>query len=306
MSVAFYLFDVDHGQSAALLLRNGRWCIFDVGCTSTFSPVRWIAGKYRNPLSALALGNVPSFRFLKATISHLHGDHLADYANLLQYGPEFLKSVDADQEYLADCYATCASESSKATIRGFVQGYGAGFSPAVSTPDYAGVQIGELCLPVAVARQIGGDANARVNNASVVTRIDVYGNSILLCGDLQKEAWEAIINDRGDYGSLWRPFLTGIDIMVAPHHGHRSGYSVDLLNLARPAVVLVSVVSRDPSVDGRYSQSPVRGMTIGGTSYGYISTRQKGHIKINIQPPPQPWPGQKGMTYWTFGDAALQ
>ena len=104
-----------------------------------------------------------------------------------------------------------------------------------------GLAIGELCLPVAVARSIGGDANARVNNASVVTRIDVYGNSILICGDIEKEAWAAIINNTGDYGRLWRPFLSNIDILIAPHHGHRSGYSAELMNSAQPAVVLVSV-----------------------------------------------------------------
>jgi hypothetical protein len=305
MNASFYLFDVDHGQSAALELPNGRWCIFDVGCTSTFSPVRWIVANNLTTLLAQVLGGSTGFRFLKGTISHLHGDHLADYVNLLQHGPEFLKTVDPDQEYLNDCYATCADASSRVKVQAFLQRYRNGFSPALSTPDYGGVQISELCLPVAVARQVGGDANARVNNASVVTRIDVYGNSLLLCGDMEKEAWEAIIKDNGDYGRTWRPLLSNIDILVAPHHGHRSGYSTDLLSLARPAVVLVSVISRDPNVDSRYSQLPVRGMTIGPTTYHYISTRQKGHIKVEIRPPDILAGQSKGSMYWIFGDAAI-
>ena len=305
MSASFYLFDVDHGQSAALLLPNDRWCIFDVGRTNVFSPVRWIAANDRDDLIRQARGGAPNFRFLKGTVSHLHGDHLADFANLFQHGPEFLKTVDADQAYLRDCYTTCSDESAKTRVRAFSQRYASAFSPAVSVPDYGGVQIKELCLPVVVARQIGGDANARVNNASVITRIDAYGNSILLCGDVQEEAWEAIIRDTGNYGRLWRPFLSSIDILVAPHHGHRSGYSTELLTLAKPAVVLVSVVSRDPNVDSRYSQLPVRGMKIGPTTYRYISTRQKGHIKVEIRPP-NILAGQfKGSTYWTFGDAAI-
>lgn len=297
MTATFYLFDVDHGQSAALQLPNGRWCIFDIGCTSTFSPVRWIVANNGGPYG---------FQFLKGTVSHLHGDHLGDYANLLQHGPDFLKTVDPDQAYLNDCYATCADASSRAKVQDFLQRYRNGFSQALSIPDYGVVEIRELCLPVAVARQVRGDANSRVNNASVVTRIDVYGNSILLCGDMEKEAWEAIINDNGAYGPTWRPFLTNIDILVAPHHGHRSGYSTELLKLAQPAVVLVSVVSRDPHVDSRYSQLPVRGMTIGGsTPYRYISTRQNGHIKVEIRAP-NILAGQfKGSTYWTFGNAAI-
>ncbi len=315
MNAEFYLFNVDHGQCAALRLPNGRWCIFDLGRTSTFSPIEWIVEKETRCANQI-VGSLSlpyplcsfhrPFRFLKATVSHLHGDHLADYATLFRYGPEFFKTVDADHSYLTDCYVTCADESSKARLQAFYQQYASAFSPAVFTPNYGGVQISELCLSPAVARQVGGDANARVNNASVVTRIDVYGNSILLCGDMEKEAWEAIIRDSGDCGRIWRPFVSNIDILVAPHHGHRSAYSTDLLNLAKPAVVLVSVVSRDPNVDSRYSQAPVRGLNIGGATYTYISTRQKGHVKIRIQPPNILSGHLKGATYWTFGDAALQ
>ena len=163
--------------------------------------------------------------------------------------------------------------------------------------------IREISLPVSVARQLGGDANARVNNSSIVTRIDVHGNSILLCGDMMNEAWEAIISDQEQYGREWRPFLRNIDILVAPHHGHRTAFSLDLLNIAQPAVVLVSAVSKDPNIDSRYSQAPVRGIRIDGTNYSYMSTRQKGHIKVSIDQP-QTNLG-KGTRTWTFGDEVL-
>lgn len=45
MNAKFYLFDVDHGQCAALHLPNGRWCLFDAGGTASFSPVQWVVGK---------------------------------------------------------------------------------------------------------------------------------------------------------------------------------------------------------------------------------------------------------------------
>jgi hypothetical protein len=200
-----------------------------------------------------------------------------------------------------DCISSNTGQSLPLVL-GFAQHVNAYFSGSV-IPDYGGVSIAEMSLPANIARQIGGDANARVNNASVVTRIDVYGNTILLCGDMLKEAWEAIILDRGEYGSTWRPFLSNVDILVAPHHGHRTAYSIDLLNLAKPSVVLVSVVAKDPNVDSRYSQPPVRGICINGIDYGYISTRQKGHIEITMTPP-QTFLG-KGSRTWTFGEAVL-
>ena len=202
------------------------------------------------------------------------------------------------------------SNASWPLVKQFADYYGRAFSGSV-VPDYGGVAINERSLHVSVARQLGGDANARVNNSSVITRIDVYGKSILICGDMQAEAWDAVIADNGQYGAHWRPFLSNIDILVAPHHGHSSGYSRALLGIANPEVVLVSAVSKDPNVDSRYSQIPVRGIIIGNASHRYISTREKGHIKVEI-----PHPGTLASiaygsqyctsTYWTFGDASLR
>lgn len=305
MTAEFYLFDVGVGQSAALKLPNGKWCMFDMGCSAEFSPVSWIASKYRYAsLFAAALGEtpMPAFRILKATVSHHHGDHVGDCRVLFQYGPDYLLTVQGDREYVNDVINSNSTDSLP-NIRYFVDKSTSGYGAIVTPPDYGGVLITEKSLPVAMARSIGGSANAHVNNASIVTRIDVHGNSILLCGDVHKEAWETILKDTLFYGPSWRPFVSNVDILVAPHHGHESGYSVDLLNLAKPAVVLMSVQSKNPNVASRYSQEPVRGIKIGSDSYGYISTRQKGHIKITFEPP-KTFLG-KGMQYWLFGDSAL-
>ncbi len=306
MTAEFYLFDVDHGQSAALRLPNGRWCIFDVGRTTSFSPVQWIVTKEQslqyaiNPLAQL-LG-VPPFKFLKSTITHLHGDHLSDHQQLLQYGPEYMRTVDADPEYLLDCISSSTSESAQ-LILDFAQRVSAGFGTIRVTPNYGGVNIQELSLPVRDARQLGGAAIDRVNNASIITRIDVYGNSILLCGDMEKEAWDVVIGNPFLPDLAWRSLLSNIDILIAPHHGHRSAFSTDLLNLANPAVVLSSVLSRDPNVDSRYSQAPVRGLRIDRVDYKCITTREKGHIKVTISPPQFIFGA--GSRSWSFGDAAL-
>lgn len=305
MTAEFYLFDVDHGQSAALRLPNNRWCIFDVGNTDGFSPVEWIAKREPFPRTTTILtsllGSV-SFRFLKATVSHFHGDHLADWQNLTKYSPEFIRTVNFDQEYLNDCMASNTSQSSP-LVTGFARHVNSNFSGSI-TPNYGGAIIEELSLPVNITRQIGGDANDRVNNSSIITRIDIYGNSILLCGDMEKDAWNAIINNYRQYGAMWRPFLSNIDILVAPHHGHKTGFSIDLLNLAKPSVVLISVVSKDPNVDSRYSQFPVRGIKLNGLEYKSFTTRQKGHIKVAISPP-QTLLGGKGVRNWTFGNEVL-
>jgi len=301
MMANFYLFDVEMGQAAALELPNGRWCIFDIGKSTLFSPVNWIINRsnmYSRIGSLLTSTTVPPFRFFKTTLSHFHGDHLSDAVALFQVGTDYLRSVDHDQLYLNDCYSTCSYES-KSVITTVVNYIQRTFGSHEIVSDYGGVSIGELSLPVDFVRGLGGDANSRVNNASIVTRIDVYGNSILLCGDVEKEAWEAIVADR----EVWRTFLDNIDILVAPHHGHKSGYSVDLLNLSKPSVVLASVPSKDPHVDSRYSESPVRGIIVGNSSYNLITTRKQGHIKVSIEKPNTLL--GIGKRSWSFGENAL-
>lgn len=304
MNATFYLFDVDQGQAAALHLPNGRWCLFDLGSKSNFSPVNWIVAKELAPLKNNVLAHYAAarnFKFIKVTVSHFHGDHLTDWGNMAKYGTEYIRSVEPDSGYLEDCRNSNSDESWPLVLN-FGRHVSLNYSGSI-IPDYGGISISEMSLPVSVARQVNGDANARVNNSSIVTRIDVYGNSILICGDMMKEAWEAIIANRGQYGRDWRPFLSNVDILIAPHHGHRSAFSIDLLNLAQPSIVLVSAESKDPNIDSRYSQDPVKGIKINGTDYGYISTRQKGHIKITIDQPKTLL--SQGSRYWTFGDAAL-
>lgn len=289
----FYLFDVNHGQSAAVKLPNGRWCVFDVGSKSDFSPIQWITSVEGPSVNPFLPGAVLPFRFLKATVSHLHGDHLADYGRLFTASPEFLRTVDFDEEYLRDVANSSTADSLNQVVD-FCQRYRAGFGPLRTNPDYGGVAIREMSLPVSVARQIGGQPVSRVNNASVITRIDCYGNSILLCGDMEKEAWEFILTSPF-LCPQWRPLLTGIGVFVAPHHGHKSGYSTELLTLANPSVVLVSVVGGDESVDSRYS-SAATGITVNGKTYKSITTRTNGHVHFSIAPPTTPF--GKGARTW--------
>jgi len=282
MSLEFYLFDVNHGQSAAVKLPNGAWCLFDAGACAELSPtdfIRRIEGYPFRPSLTTAIQR-PPFSYLKTTISHLHGDHVADWEKVFGTGPSFLRTVDYDRDYVEDALAT-SSDESKQTILDFCTKGASGFSPTAAVPNYGGASIYELSLPVTVARALGGTQNSRVNNASVVTRISCHGHSILICGDMEAEAWDFVLNRWVDYAA-WRQLVSRVDVLVAPHHGHSSAYSVDLMALANPGVVLVSARSGDDSVESRYSQ--IQGIVIGSDPYKMISTRQKGSIKITVNP----------------------
>lgn len=271
MSLEFYLFDVDHGQSAALQLPDGRWCLFDAGRTDSFSPTQFIRG---------ISGQGEQLRYYKGTISHWHGDHIADHVELFKAAPRFLRTVAADKEFIEDVKQSSASASFQ-NICAFGSHYLKTYT-LTEVADYGpSVTIQELSLPVSSARIISSNPNSAVNNSSVVSRISCYGHSILICGDMETAGWDHALNHSPDMLS-WRQLVANVNVLVAPHHAHTSAYSVDLMNLANPGVVLASAVAGDEHVDGRYSS--IGGIVIGTEAYKLISTRQKGSLKITVEP----------------------
>jgi hypothetical protein len=269
--------------------------MFDAGRSSGFSPVQHVWSLAGGGFRTSAIGLSPPFTFFKATISHLHADHLADYANLFSPVPTYFKTVEYDSTYIEDAFAS-SSSGSVPLIADFCKRHMGTYGGFPVVPDYGGAAIREMGLGVAVARALGGSANSKVNNASIVTRIDCYGHAILICGDVETEAWDFMLQNP-TLGPIWRPFVSNIDVLVAPHHGHASGYSTQLMRTARPKVVLTSVASKDPSVDTRYSSDAVSGITIDGKPYKSITTRSiGGHISFSIDPPV--FPNTKGKRTW--------
>lgn len=288
MSLEFYLFDIDHGQSAGIRLPNGQWCLFDAGASEALSPTAEING-----IVNAGLVKEINFKYYKATISHFHGDHLCDYEQVFEAGPSFFRTVAFDDEYLADAEESSVPESYE-LIKEFAERFKSVYTGS-GTPEYGEASVRELSLPVATSRGIGGADNSRVNNASIVSRIECYGNVFLICGDMEKEAWEYALT-KSPNAAAWTEHVSNVDVLVAPHHGHASAFSVDMMKLAKPRVVLVSVRSGDDQVDRRYSGELVSGIKIGETEYKAITTRANGTIHLTVAPPEPP--ATKGKRTW--------
>ena len=298
MSFDVYLFNVNDGQCVAAKMPNGKWCIFDAGRSADCSPVVTIWNmESAGVASSLTRLSMP-FTFFKATISHFHADHLADFDNLLTPNPTFFKTVQYDSAYIDDVVSSSSSGSLPKIIDFCRRLREAAYGGPPIIPDYGGATISEIGLAVTVARALGGSANSKVNNASIVSRIDCYGNSILICGDMETEAWDFALTS-STLGPTWRRLVSNIDVLVAPHHGHSSGYSTELMKISQPRVVLISVASNNPNVDTRYSSEAVSGITVDGKSYKSITTRSVGrHINFSIAPPV--WPNTKGVRTWNL------
>ncbi len=114
-----------------------------------------------------------------------------------------------------------------------------------------GVEISFLNPPVWKAMQKGRQGPRDLNNASLVMRLRFKNVSVLLAGDIGKEAEERML--RRDY-----PLRS--NILKIPHHGSASSSSAPFLERVKPTYAILSVGERNigklphPEVLKRYQQ----------------------------------------------------
>jgi hypothetical protein len=73
------------------------------------------------------------------------------------------------------------------------------------------------------------------NDLSLAVFIEFAGFKILFPGDLEEDSWLALL-ERQDF----QQELTGVDVMVAAHHGRENGYCEDVFDYCRPRAVVMS------------------------------------------------------------------
>ena len=103
-------------------------------------------------------------------------------------------------------------------------------------------------------------------------------------GDIEVEGWRKLLEKKNVQN-----LLKGINFFVASHHGHKSGFTKDILDITGiPDLFIVSAKSRDVSIDSAYSKDEyVTGHEVKNDNTiqkkKMISTREFGKsIKITI------------------------
>ncbi len=104
------------------------------------------------------------------------------------------------------------------------------------------------------------------NNASYVLRVAHAGRSLLLAGDAESVAWDALLAHHG-------PRALRCDVLKAAHHGRQSGFHEEAVRAASPAAVICSI-GKKPSTDA--TDEYVRA----GASV--LSTRYHGTMRATI------------------------
>lgn len=134
------------------------------------------------------------------------------------------------------------------------------------------------------------DLNKKLrNNSSILRYIKYNGIRILFTGDLEKEGWNWFIeNDK-----LFISYLKeGIDILIAPHHGHKSGFPKALFDITGNVKVVIHSKGSEGNIEGTdiatqystYSDGVIYKNLNDENCYvgKVLTTRSNGHIFIEV------------------------
>jgi beta-lactamase superfamily II metal-dependent hydrolase len=105
------------------------------------------------------------------------------------------------------------------------------------------------------------------NNLSYVLRIRYHGVTLILGGDAEERAWQALVHRNGK--------ALKCDVLKAAHHGRDSGYFADAVKIMNPSYTIVSVGTK-PETDASNKYRQFSGEV--------WSTRWRGDISVRVDP----------------------
>jgi competence protein ComEC len=110
-----------------------------------------------------------------------------------------------------------------------------------------------------------GNKKKNWNDASYVILYRAHGKKILFAGDSEDRTWEHILK-------AWPQTVSGLDILIAPHHGRHSGRNYKFLDVTKPKLTLYG---NGPSQHLAYKAWHNRGLPI-------LTNNQAGYIILDI------------------------
>lgn len=99
--------------------------------------------------------------------------------------------------------------------------------------DDTGTGEGDFLQILCPTKKLVEEANEKedYNNCSYVILYNELGRKILFCGDAEEKEWDVLLDEHEDD-------LADIDILIAPHHGRKSGGNDDFLDILNPKLTL--------------------------------------------------------------------
>lgn len=253
-----HIFDVEHGECNIIETPNGHTILIGVGHNSTtgWRPSKWFKQKKLLPTCIV--------------LSNLDGDHLSDLPN---FEPNLRPNVIRKNHHIdPDWVLRKKNEESGGIhpgVKTALHWIKNVFTGPGITIDY-GVEKKHFVHPPTKFEDL--------NNLSVVTFVSYAGVGILFPSDIEKAAWLEFLKDQSFVNCLKRTH-----ILIASHHGRKSGYCPEVFNFCKPHVVIISdkSIMYETQNHSLYAQH-CSGLNFGGNIRRVLTTRNDGKITIDI------------------------
>lgn len=269
------IFDVDHGQCALLTVPGTGGAVFrvlvDCGHASNFMGGPWYPGAH---LQGLGIGYVDML-----VCTNFDEDHMSGYPDLVSrrigigcilanptVSPETvakLKTSDGMGPGIEALTNTLAVRRSRAQIQ---------VSPIIPN-----VNMTWSWNPYPFFED--------ENNLSLVFTLDIRGFRFMFPGDMETDGWTNLLVTC----PAFRPIVAGVHVLVAAHHGRKSGISEAMFDVFGCTPTLVVISDDFKQYDTQETTAYYGSKAIGITNYRgragtrkVLSTRSDGEIRFSF------------------------
>ena len=272
--LVFTLWDVGHGVSIWINTPNGANHWIDLGRTPEFSPSEHVASAYR----------ISDIDYL--VVSHPDKDHLEDLPQFrATFGdPRVLrrnKSLPAAEmfgqrtfQYQRD-YSDLHKRFTAPTPRDESPtnpDCNGGVRYAIHSLDH-GIRVNGSTFP--------GTSVIEGNNTSIVVML-LYEGVLFVCpGDIEPLGWSELWRC---HGTSFRALIQDARsrFLVAPHHGRKSGYSREMMDVIEPHATFISDVWGDSETHPAFRTDPLGVQLRSGEIIRYYTTKRAGRVQVVV------------------------
>lgn len=219
MTLIIKVWDVSHGSANYIQTPNGKNIIIDAGTDGGFQPLYHM---YHNQ----------SLRKIDwAIITHPHKDHIGEIKNLVYLNP----SVLTRPSHIKKSHINWSNfnQVDKELLEAYFElsdRYNSPSPPSTcpsNSQNNGGVEI-KTFTPTSCSLD-------NLNNHSVVTIISYAGTKVVIPGDNEPDSWNELFKTEG-----FKDAIKGTNVLIAPHHGRKSGFSRELFDIIQPNLIVMS------------------------------------------------------------------
>lgn len=232
--------DVGNAASAIVKVPAGYSMMIDCGCNQEknnpvdifFSNLNWLQSEDYVTHSGV------HYKLALLHITHPDDDHVRNAERVRKELTPYLVHRNK-------CSLFSDSDSINQDYKKYIDSIYNGNDPEIVN---YGLDANEVfCIPFEEV-QTNVKLNKKVrNNSSILRYIKYNGYRILFAGDLEKDGWEWLCNNDLRFIRLMKE---GLDILIAPHHGHISGFPKSLFDLTGNVRCVIHSKDSEANKDG--------------------------------------------------------